>query len=67
MDRNLESLADGTRVRLFPNDANPLHKKPVVATYTGGYFFCDGSDPSDGPDYYFRDVLMYNDGWEVLT
>ena len=58
---DISQLPDGARVRLHPNDANPLHKKPVLATYSGGYFYCDGSDPMDGPDYYFRDVLRYND------
>lgn len=54
-------LADGARLRLFPNASNRIHKKPIVATYSGGYFYADGSDPCDGPDYYVGDVLIYND------
>jgi hypothetical protein len=50
---------DGDRVELRPNADNPLHKKPVMATYQGGYFYCDGSDPTLGPDYYLGDVLAY--------
>jgi len=63
MKTEIEALSDGDAVTLHPNDANPLHKQPVKATYSGGYFFCEGSDPMDGPDYYFGDVLAYNHGW----
>jgi len=52
---------------LFPNDANPLHKRATAATYSSGYFYCDGSSPTDGPDYYLGDVLAYNDGFEVIA
>lgn len=61
--QDFESLEDGDRVTLIPNDANPLHKKPVQATYASGYFYCDGTDPIEGPDYYFGDVLRYNVGF----
>lgn len=54
-------LVDGARLRLYPNASNPLHKAPVAVTYSGGYFYADGSDPIDGPDYYVGDVLAYND------
>ena len=64
--RDVNELNDGDRVRLTPNAANPLHKKPVVATYSGGYFYCDGTSPMDGPDYYFGDVLAYNDRMELV-
>lgn len=70
IEKNSEilSLKDGQRVRLFPNAENPLHNKPVSAMYSKGYFYVDGSDPiMDGPDYYFGDVLIYNDGFEVLS
>lgn len=63
----IEQLRDGDRVRLHPNSANPLHKRPVDATYSQGYFFCDGSSPADGPDYYFRDVLAFNDRIELIS
>lgn len=61
MTADITQLQDGTRVRLRPNASNPLHKRPVLATYQHGYFYCDGSDPCDGPDYHLRDVLAYND------
>lgn len=59
-------LNDGDRVRLHPNALNPIHKRPVEATYSRGYFYCDNTDPLDGPDYYFGDVLTYNDRIEVI-
>ena len=64
--RDVNSLNDGDRVSLTPNAANPLHKRPVEATYSGGYFYCDGTSPMDGPDYYFGDVMAYNERIEVL-
>lgn len=66
MRTDFENLEDGARITLFPNALNPLHKKPVIATMQSGYFLCDGSDPMDGPDYYFGDVLTYNDGFEAV-
>lgn len=63
----LESLTDGDRVRLYPNCENRLHTKPVMATYADGYFFCDGTDPMEGPDYYEGDVMRYNDRIEVIN
>lgn len=66
MRTDIERLQDGDRVTLFPNSLNPLHKKPVTATFAGGYFYCDGSKPEDGPDYYWRDVLEFNDGFEAI-
>lgn len=60
------NLEDGDRVRLYPNDQNPLHKAPIMATFSGGYFYCDGTDPISGPDYYLGDVLTYNDRIEVV-
>ena len=61
-----ENLTDGTEIILHPNDANPLHKKPIKATVQSGYFYCEGSNPADGPDYYFGDVLAYNHGYELV-
>lgn len=59
------ALEDGQRVTLHPNTANPLHKNPVNAVYSGGYFYCEGTDPAEGPDYYIGDVLAYNDGFTI--
>ena len=60
---NIESLEDGTRVVLRPLPSNPIHNDPVAAMYLNGCFWCDGSSPADGPDYYFGDVLRYCEGW----
>lgn len=65
MRTDFETLTDGANIVLHPNDQNPLHKKDVQATFSGGYFFCEGSDPMDGPDYYLGDVLTYCDGYSV--
>ena len=62
----LRALNDGAHVMLYPNAENPLHHKPHEATFAGGLFFVDGSDPANGPDYYFRDVFLYNDRIEVI-
>lgn len=67
MRTDFDNLQDGDRVTLFPNNANPLHKRAVAATYSNGYFYCDGSNPAGGPDYYWGDVLAYNDGFEVIA
>jgi len=63
MRTDIENLSDGQRVKLHSLPTNPLHSKPVMATYSGGYFFCDGTDPTEGPDYYFRDVFEFNEGF----
>lgn len=55
-----------TKVMLYPKENNPIHKKPVMATYIDGYFYCEGSDISCGPDYYFGDVLIYNSHWDEV-
>ena len=65
MRTDFENLSDGAVVVLHPNAGNPLHKKPIRATYAGGYFYCDGTNPEEGPDYYWRDVLTFNDGFEI--
>lgn len=65
MRTDFESLTDGATITLHPNKSNPLHKQPVNATFSGGYFYCEGSPAIDGPDYYFGDVLTYNDGFEM--
>ena len=66
MRTDFDMLENGQRITLYPNAQNPLHKQPINATYSGGYFFCDGTSPMDGPDYYLGDVLAYNDGYEPL-
>lgn len=66
MRTDFETLKDGDRVTLHPNAENPLHKKPVNATFASGYFYCEGTNPADGPDYYFGDVLRYNQGFTEL-
>lgn len=65
LSKDLACLRRGDRVLLHPKPDNQLHQKPVWATYSEGYFFCDGTSMPEGPDYYFRDVLTYNYGWEV--
>ena len=66
MRTDIENIENGTRIKLFPNANNPLHNKPVEATFQSGYFYCAGSNAADGPDYYWNDVFQYNDGFEVL-
>jgi hypothetical protein len=65
MRTDIENLKDGDRVVLFPNSLNPLHKKPITASFHDGYFYCESSHAEDGPDYYWRDVLEFNEGFEV--
>jgi hypothetical protein len=63
MRTDFENLKDGEKIVLHPNAQNPLHKKPVRAIYDKGYFYCKGTNPMEGPDYYFGDVLRYNIGY----
>ena len=63
MRTDFENLQDGDEITLHPNAMNPLHSKPVKTRYIFGYFFCEGTHPEDGPDYYFGDVLAYNEGF----
>lgn len=64
---DFENLSDGDRITLYPNERNPLHKKPMIATFQSGYFYCDDTNPMDGPDYYFGDVLAYNHGFALTS
>lgn len=48
---------------LHPNSSNPLHRSPVECVFQGGYFYAVNGNPADGPDYYWRDVFMFNDGF----
>lgn len=63
MRQDIENLANGEEVTLHPNSSNPIHSKPVKATFSDGYFFCEGTNPEEGPDYYWRDVFQYNKGF----
>ena len=63
MRSDFDNLEDGQQITLVPNEDNPLHSMPVKATYSAGYFYCEGSKPEDGPDYYMGDVLAYNLGF----
>lgn len=67
MRTDFENIKNDTRVTLYPNSENPLHKKPVQAFFSSGYFYCDGRPPADGPDYYLGDVLRFIDGYEVAS
>lgn len=63
MRTDFENLQDGDQVTLYPSVENPLHRTPIVATYSGGYFYCEGTNPEKGPDYYLGDVLRFNEGF----
>lgn len=63
MRTDFDAIADGARLTLHPNTNNALHKRPVKATYASGYFYCDGTNPAEGPDYCLGDVLRFNDGY----
>lgn len=56
---DMSSRRDGDRVRIWPTVDNPIHSGPVMATYYSGLFFCDGTDPTAGPDYAIRDLWDY--------
>lgn len=62
---DFEALEDGARLVLYPTEDNPLHKEPVAATYSGGFFYCDGTSEEEGPDYFFGDVFLYNHGFTL--
>lgn len=63
MKLDFDNLEEGRRITLHPLDDNPIHKAPVRCTYSRGYFYCDGTDPIEGPDYYLGDVLRFNKGY----
>lgn len=63
MRTDFDQLPDGARITIHPLPDNPLHKKPVIATHQFGYFYCDGTDPMEGPDYYLGNVLRYCEGF----
>jgi hypothetical protein len=61
---DFDQIEDGATVMLIPNVHNPLHRSMVKALYSGGYFYCEGTNPTEGPDYYLGDVARYNVGYE---
>lgn len=63
--RDFQSLEDGARVVLYPDDTNPLHREPVKAIFQGGYFFCDGSTAEEGPDYSLKEAAQYTRGFAL--
>lgn len=63
MNTDFTELSNGDTVFLHPNEQNPIHQVKTKATYLDGYFYCEGTNPMEGPDYYFGDVLKYNHGW----
>lgn len=65
MRTDFENLTDGASIILHPRPENPLHKRDIRSTYSGGYFFCEGTDPVEGPDYYMGDVFAYCYGYTV--
>lgn len=48
-------------IKLYPNENNLLYKKPVILTYQHGYFYS-----KKGPDFYWRDVAEWNNGFELI-
>lgn len=64
MRTDFDQIDDGASVMLIPNANNPLHRSMTKAVYADGYFYCDGSNPVDGPDYYLGDVARYCTGWQ---
>ena len=63
---DFEQIESGDRVILYPAKNNPLHNKPVKALFLDGYYYCDGSDPDFCPDYHFRDVWVFCNGYDKL-
>lgn len=59
MRTDFDQIPNDSRVTLHPRPDNPLHDKPVGAFFSNGYFYCDGNDGADGPDYYLGDVLKF--------
>ena len=55
----IEKLKSGDEVLLTPGPNDPIHKKPVKAIYSGGYFYCHDTNPAEGPDYWWRDAEKY--------
>lgn len=65
MRTDIENLENGQIITIHPGPGNPLHSKPVKASFSHGYFYCAGTKPADGPDYYWADFLLYNEGFTI--
>lgn len=63
---DFENITENARIILHPADANPIHRQPVMATHMRGYFYCDGTDPENWPDYYLGDVAAFCRGYELI-
>jgi len=63
---DLRHVIDGVQVMIYPLPNNLRHQKPVKARYDSGYFYCEGTNLKDGPDYYWRDIFLYNKGFELV-
>ena len=63
---DFDKLKNGRCITLYPKEDNPLHSKPMRATYFDGCFYCHESNPEEGADYYLGDVLLYNEGYKDL-
>jgi hypothetical protein len=66
MRTDFENIPDNARVMLYPYSDNPLYKTNHKALFSNGYFYCDLSNPAYGPDYYFGDIHVYNEGYEII-
>lgn len=66
MRQDFENIQEGDLVKLFPSAFNNLHFKPVEAYFNAGYFYCKDTPAENGPDYYFGDVFLYTNGFEIL-
>lgn len=67
MRTDFDQIPNDSRVTLYPKKDNPLHSTAIGAFFSNGYFYCDGNDGSDGPDYYLGDVLKYNEGYSTAS
>lgn len=63
---DFENIPEDADVILHPAEANPVHREPVKAMRIGIYFFCEGTDPERGPDYYLGDVAAFCEGWQPI-
>jgi len=64
---DFSAIEDGEHITLYPNDDNPIHKTPIGAFYQSGYFYCDGTDPCEWPDYYLGDVSTFCVGYDLCN
>ena len=45
---DFDAIPDGATIILHPREANPLHRAPVEATHSIGFFYCNGSEDLPG-------------------